>query len=127
MIFGCASVEQWGRARRLLIPAIEWGGEYTEDQVRQQIADREAQLWIGEDSEIRCAVVTSIRTGRDGPICDIWLMGGNDRSLWLHFLAVIEAAAADRGCVAMELTGRTGWRRVLPDYREQAIVLRKAL
>lgn len=87
----------------------------------------EAQLWIGEDEVVRCAVVTCLNRTARGLVCEIWLVGGRDWRLWLHFLRVIEAAARERGCVSIELICRKGWARLLPEYQQKAIILRKDL
>lgn len=91
------------------------------------VAAGKAQLWIAEDGQPRAAAVTQLRETASGLVCDLWLMGGKDRALWLHFLGDIETAAKARGCVGIEIIGRKGWARLLKGYRQTAIVLRKAL
>lgn len=127
MRFGRASPAEWGRVRHLLIKAIEWSGDWTESMVIAALATGSAQLWIGEDDAVRCGVVTCLSRTARGLVCEIWLMGGEDRHRWLHFLETIEAAARAHGCVAIELIGRRGWARLLPEYRTKAILLRKVL
>jgi hypothetical protein len=125
--FGCAPATAWSRVRHFLLPAIAWDGDWTEEQVVAALVEGAAQLWIGEDDRVRCAVVTCLSKTARGLVCEIWLMGGEDRKRWLHFLERIETAARERGCVSIELIGRKGWARLLPDYRQKAIILRKAL
>lgn len=125
MRFGYVPDPDWATVRDFLLPAIEMGGEFTEQEVREAIEQGEAQLWIARDDAIRVAVITKIRRG--GRVCEIWLIGGENPGSWLHFLQVIETAARERGCGKMELIGRVGWERLLPDYRRTAIVLEKAL
>lgn len=104
-------------AAPLLIPAIAWSGDYQPGEVEAELRAGSAQLWIATDGEPQAAVVTRLRPNRAGTVCEIWLMGGRDRKGWLHFLGVIEAAARERGCIKVEIVGRRGWTRVLPDYR----------
>lgn len=127
MNFGYVPDPDWADVRELLIPALNYASEFTEAEVQADLASGQAQLWIGRDEIVHCAVVTAISPRPGGKVCEIWLMGGRDRHLWMHFLDVIEAAAKDAGCVAIELTGRRGWARLLPDYRFKAVVLKKAL
>lgn len=127
MRFGFAPAGEWGRVRHLLLPAIAWDGDRTEADVMVALGDGTAQLWIGEDDEVRCGVVTCLSSVARGLVCEIWLMGGRDRRLWLHFIDIIEAAARNRGCISIELIGRNGWVRLLPEYRQTAVVLRKEL
>lgn len=123
--FGHVSAAHWARARHLLLPALAWAEDSSEDDVVAALRNGTAQLWIGEDDQVRCGVVTCLSGTPQGLICEIWLMGGRDRHRWLHFLDVIEAAARERGCFCMELTGRRGWGRLLPQYRPKAFVFRK--
>jgi hypothetical protein len=39
----------------------------------------------------------------------------------------IESWARTMGCYAIEIVGREGWQRVLPDYKRTAVVLEKPL
>lgn len=125
--FDQAPAGRWPDVRQLLVPAIEWAGEKNEAEVVAELASGMAQLWIGEDRTVHCAVVTCLSRSARGLICEIWLMGGRDRSRWLHFIHRIEQEARRRGCIAIELIGRRGWARVLPEYRTKAIVLERIL
>jgi len=104
---------------------LAWDGDRSEEEVREALDQETAQLWIGEDQDVRCAVVTCLSRTRRGLICEIWLMGGRDRRRWLHCIDILEAAARERGCVSIELIGRKGWTRLLPAYRQAAVVLKK--
>jgi hypothetical protein len=127
MRFGRAPAERWNDVRHLLLPAIEWAGEKREADVIADLATGMAQLWIGEDEQVRCGVVTCLSRTARGLVCEIWLMGGRGRRDWLHFISVIEDAARQRGCLSIELIGRKGWARLLPRYRMKAVVLEKVL
>jgi hypothetical protein len=125
--FGPAGPERWPDVRHLLVPAIRWAGEKREAEVVAELAGGMAQLWIGEDDAVRCGVVTCLSRTTRGLVCEIWLMGGRERGRWLHFIEHIEDCARRRGCRSVELTGRNGWRRVLPGYRQKAVVLERIL
>lgn len=125
--FGPASADRWPEACGWLKPAIAWAGETTEEEVAAALASGMAQLWIAEDETVRCAVVTCLSRTTRGLVCEIWLTGGGDHREWLHFIERIEEAARGRGCVAIELTGRKGWARLLPQYRQKAVVLERKL
>jgi phage tail sheath gpL-like len=128
MKVAAVSEAYWPDVRHLLLPAIERAGEYDEAEVLRQIEAAEAQLWlVTEGVKIHAAVVTSIAVHSSGRVCLIWLIGGNDAAAWIDGIETIERAAADAGCVAMEISGRPGWQKMLPEYRRTAIVLRKAL
>jgi len=125
--FGCVPAEYWSQVRHLLIPALEWSGDHRPEEVETELLAGRAQLWVATDGEPRVAVVTRLRPTTVGTVCEIWLAGGRDRRSWLHFIKIIENAARLRGCVKMEIVGRQGWARVLPEYRPSAIVLQKHL
>lgn len=127
MRFGIVPASHWPDGRHLILPALECGREHDEADVVAALENGAAQLWLGIDDQVRCAVVTRLNQTARGLVCEIWLMGGVDRRLWLHFLADIEQAAKAAGCVAVELIGRAGWARLLPDYKRTAVVLEKVL
>jgi hypothetical protein len=125
--FGCVQAAQWPVAAPLLMPAIAWSGDARPEDVEAELNAGRAQLWIATDGVPHVAVVTRLRSTEAGLVCEIWLTGGRDRRAWLHFIAVIEAAARERGCIKIEIVGRRGWSRVLRDYRQTAVVLEKLL
>ena len=127
MKFGHVPAARWPDVRHLLIPALQWAAEKTENEVIAELDSGLAQLWIGEDRDARCGVVTCLSRTTRGLVCEIWLMGGRGRRDWLHFIQHIEECARERGCIAIELIGRKGWARVLPGYRQKAIILERTL
>ena len=46
---------------------------------------------------------------------------------WIGLIARLEDYAKGEGCRAMRIYGRRGWLRILPDYRQIAIVAEKQL
>jgi hypothetical protein len=56
------------------------------------------------------------------------LLIGDEPQRWKHLLGTIEQWAAERGCfmVTTEWT-RTGWEKLLPDYRPTRVWLEKEL
>lgn len=55
----------------------------------------------------------------------ILLAGGSDN--WSPLMVQLEEIARSNGCNEIEITGRKGWQRVLPDYEFSHITLRKSL
>lgn len=55
----------------------------------------------------------------------ILLAGGSDN--WSSLMVQLEEIARSNGCNEIEITGRKGWQRVLPDYEFSHITLRKSL
>jgi hypothetical protein len=110
----------WGRCVQHLQPALdfEYGLHRIED-VRAAIDRDEAQLWPAPEGTI----VSEIKEYPSGTrVLRLWLAGGS-----LGYLMAAEPLIRDwgreRGCSASIITGRKGWKRVLPDYRHTADVL----
>lgn len=85
----------------------------------------EAQLWtvVRFTGGILAAVVTEI----DGDCCTISACGGSERHRWLNLISQIEDYARAMGCKSMRIIGRKGWTRVLPQFRQTAVVLERTL
>jgi len=128
LAFGPARPDRWAEVRHFLMPAIERTGEHREAEVIAELEQGLAQLWIGEGvGGVRCAVVTCLSRNARGLTCEIWLTGGEGHHDWIHLIERIEAAARERGCRSIELTGRIGWVRLLPHYRRKAVILERIL
>lgn len=73
-----------------------------------------AQAWCGE----RSTIITEILDLPLKRVCRIWLAGGDMHELVNEMLPNVEAWAKDNGCARVEIIGRAGWKRVLPEYNE---------
>lgn len=115
----------WKDAAPLLEKAL--GEGETLEQVLTALFQKRAHLWIGADEKgIHVACVTEI-VRRGGTLyCNIWLTGGKGINNWLYFLETIEAWAREQGCDEMLIDrARTGWPRILKDYKIKTISLAK--
>jgi hypothetical protein len=117
----------WKDCAPLLIPAMQDGT--TIEQVLTAIFAKDAQLWIGSDSnEIQVACVTELIRRGGCLYCNVWLTGGRGVNNWIYFLKTIEAWAKEQGCDAMLIDrGRKGWGRLLPDYKIKTVALMKEI
>jgi hypothetical protein len=66
-------------------------------------------------------------TGLVGDACEIIAAAGSDIRSWLHLIERIEGYALIEGRKRMRIIGRQGWKRLLPDYKQQAVVLERKL
>ena len=99
------------------------------DDILNQVRTGEKQLWMAEkDAECVGVVVTDVYEKVRGRICCIWGACGTVgiKELQPTFLK-IESWARDIGCVALEVRGRKGWKRVLPEFEETGVLLEKDL
>lgn len=103
--------------------AVAYQDTHTLSDVARAIIDGHAQHWRGQKSEI----VTEIKLFPQMKVCRIWLAGGDMDELVNVMLPDVEAWAKENGCARVEIAGRKGWKRALPDYREPYAVLQKEL
>lgn len=117
----------WARVAPLLIPALGEGEQI--EHVTPRLAIGTAQLWIAADLRtIQAACVTEIATKGTRKYCNIWLAGGTGVNNWLPYLKNVEAWAKENGCDAMLIEkARSGWKRLLPDYKTKTITMTKEL
>jgi len=108
--------------------ALEYDdGRYTLDHVLEQAKAQQWQIWTTGDNQIRAVVATQIRQYPKETRCRIVLAGGTDMALWLEHMSVIERWAESHGCSAIELVGRKGWMKALPEFTQTGVELRKRL
>lgn len=94
------------------------------DEVRTELEEGRAHLWLGE----RSAMVTTISDINGTRIIECWLAGG-DMGEILSLTPVIEDHARSVGCSQAHVMGRKGWVRALAPlgYEHYATVVRKIL
>lgn len=121
--------EFWGRVKGLIEKVISRSGDHTLESVYDDIANQNFQLWgyfTDDLSECRMVTVTQLTRFGSGRIwCELVFCSGEDMEEWLPYLSQIEVWAQTHGCDGMRIVGRKGWGRVLPGYKEAAVLLRK--
>lgn len=117
----------WKDCVPLLEPAL--GEGETMEQVLTALFQKRAQLWIGaNESDVQVACVTEIVRKGGCLYCNLWLTGGTGINNWFYFLETIEAWAKEQGCDAMLIDrARSGWKRLLPEYKTKTISLVKEI
>jgi hypothetical protein len=83
------------------------------------------QLWIlARDGAIVGALVTEILRWPRRTVCRLVLAGAEDglRDEWLAWRGALEAWARAEGCTAMEIYGRPGWARLVPEARKRVVL-----
>lgn len=99
------------------------------DDMYRDIASGSKQLWMTEaDSQVMAVVVTHVYATQRGKVCGVCAACGNSGiEALLSVLAEIEKWARSIDCVAIEVRGRKGWLRVLPEFEQTGIILEKDL
>jgi hypothetical protein len=90
--------------------------------VEANVLDGLFLLWLVIDREkITAATITSLV----GDACEIVATAGTGVNNWVHLIEGIEKYARAEGCVRVRIIGRKGWARLLPDYKQTAVVLER--
>ena len=97
------------------------------DDVFKLIEEKKAQLFIFKDSELLSAWVTTIENSGSHKWLRVMWAGGKEMEKWKHYLNSIEQWAKSLGCDRSVIYGRKGWAKVLPDYKQTAVILEKVL
>ena len=101
-------------------------GELETGDILDLVTEGSMQLWIvAENKEIIAALVTQIITYPQKRILRLVSLAGEDFNKFKHFLDIVESFAIQKGCTALELWGRKGWKKLLPEWNSEYIVYTK--
>ena len=101
-----------------------------ENDVLQSLQTGEYILWIGtkpDSHEIVVALTVEYRYYPRHKMCQVVTIAGERMSDWIEDLYMLENWAKAQGCAYMDMYARRGWKKVLKDYKERCILLRKKL
>ena len=108
----------WDKVEPILarvVPRSE--GELETEDILDLVTEGRMQLWIvAEDKEIIAALVTQIITYRQKKLLRLVSLAGEDFSMFKHFLDMVQSFAIQKDCTALELWGRKGWKKLLPEW-----------
>ena len=114
-------------------PLLEMVKEHTEgeletDDFLEPLTHGNMQLWIAtEDKDIHAVMVTQFVIYPQKNILRIISLAGDDFEKIRNFQEIIEGFAIKNECTALEMWGRKGWKKLLPDWRDTYIVYTKDL
>ena len=101
-----------------------------ENDVLQSLQTGEYILWIGTKPDSDAIVVALTVEYRYYPrhkMCQVVTIAGERMSDWIGDLYMLEDWAKAQGCAYMDMYARRGWKKVLKEYKEDCILLRKKL
>lgn len=86
-------------------------------------------MWgIQKDGKATAIVVTALGKIGETPTGLVWIASGHELENGLSMLEKhIEPWFREKGCKLIEINGRKGWGRMLPEYRELSRVFVKEL
>ena len=109
--------EVWPQASKFIDRVVDKGADKTTNEIYEGLKNRQYQLWIAWDEEVRaCCVTQTISMEPDGVLCSILMCAGNNIARWIRHIKTIEDWAKSKECFAIELVGRKGWKKYL-DYK----------
>jgi hypothetical protein len=106
----------WSRIWSLLQPAVERGGEHTQQSVLASLLHGGMVLWIDSEriEDARAVLVTAWCDYPAGRIGFVLFAGGCEAKAWTQEAAdTLCAWARSWGCKELRLVGRKGWGRLL--------------
>ena len=94
----------------------ESAGEYEVADLFAEIARNRMQLWIIGDAErLRGGLVTRVAVYPRKQVLQLLYLGGDGLADWVDDLdQELSGFARAQGCQRIEVTGRPGWGRILP-------------
>ena len=102
-------------------------GEMLPEDFMTPLEEGLMQLWVAiEEKNIIAAMVTQIVPYPQKKTLRVIAIAGSDfKGLYARFNDMIEGFAVRVGCSSMELWGRKGWKKLLPDWKDSYIVYTK--
>ena len=119
----------WGQVAPLLERVKEHSeGEAEPDDFLEPLTHGDMQLWIfTEESSLHSAMITQIIVYPQKKILRVISMAGSEFEKLRQFNDMVESFAIKTGCTGLELWGRKGWKKLLPDWESNYIVYTKDL
>jgi len=118
----------WGDVAPLLARVtLHTEGEMEPDDFLEALTHGEMQLWVAVEKEsVHTVMVTQIIPYPQKKVLRVIAIAGSDfKELHERFNDMVEGFAIRAGCSSMELWGRKGWKKLLPDWKDSYIVFTK--
>ena len=112
-------------------PMLAMVSEHTEGELLTEdfmtpLEEGHMQLWVAiENKNIIAAMVTQVVTYPQKRVLRIIALGGEGFKKIKEFTPMVESFAVRLECSSLELWGRKGWKKLLPDWKSSYIVYTK--
>lgn len=116
----------WSETRELLSRSVERCDDTSIEDVERELRGN-AALWVNLVGSVRYAAVGQLIETKNGLQFYIWQAAGEFEPFGRDMMTEAERWARSIGCTSMEMNGRVGWQRKFPDWKVEAITLRKVL
>lgn len=117
-----AVMDAWPKVEGFLADALErddW--KVRPADLLNQIAAGVMGLYVVRDfstGDTLAALACEVQEYPNASVFNIAYLGGRDLYRWANLLGEMEREAVRLGCDTLRITGRPGWGRIFPDYRE---------
>lgn len=120
--------DAWPLVKDLLASGLRYShGRINIEDLRALIDEGQVYLWVAiKGGQIICAAALEFVQYPQKRACRLISVAGGTRNEWLHHRLSIDQWARDNDCDTIELVGRPGWRKVLPDWK-YSVLLEKDL
>jgi len=118
----------WDKVEPILARVVSRSeGELETEDILDLVTEGRMQLWIvAENKEIIAALVTQIITYPQKKVLRLVSLAGEGIKEFIHFLdTIVLSFAIKTNCTALELWGRKGWKKLLPEWNSEYIVYTK--
>ena len=103
-------------------------GEVMADDFLEPLTHGDMQLWIAtENKNLPSVMITQIIPYPQKQVLRVISLAGSEFEKLNEFQAMLESFAIRTGCSSLELWGRKGWKKLLPDWESNYIVYTKDL
>lgn len=98
-------------------------------EVKEALVTAHAQLWgAHDDGRVLGIWITRIENVGSRKRGLLWIAAGSPLEVGLKlYHEFTEPWLKQQGCEYVQIVGRKGWQRVLPEYREAGVILEKVL
>ena len=104
-------------------------GQFEANDYLEPLTSKIMQLWIAvEEDYLHTVMITKIIEYPNKRVLRVIAIAGSEfKTLHSKFNDMIESFALREGCSSMELWGRKGWKKMLPDWKDSYTVFTKEL
>ena len=106
----------------LIEDVLKCEGSFRLTDIEERLRTRQAQAWADEGS-IAITYVSDFPLQR---ILNLWLIAGDLKTIMKNQSKVFQWAK-DRGCNQAQLEGRKGWSKMLSEWSETGVIMRRGL
>ena len=128
-----SSIEELTVCYKQILPYLEKvlikAPEYNIEDILNNVVTNTNQLWIAVvDKKIKGIVTTEVWNFPQTSKLGIHLCGGEDIHEWVDIgISQLEDYARELKLNEVEIHGRRGWSKLLPDYRTDRVIFNKRI